>query len=366
MARQLDILALEPFYGGARKQMLETLVRCSRHRWTVLKLPPRRIERRLSAAANWFAELLSRHWVGHLDLLFSSEALNLSSLYRLMPALAKHPSVVYFHSNQLPDPLATAHKPEDLVNLSTATAATDVWFNSRYHLRAFLARAAALVDKHPELSSRNPMHGITKKVHFMPPPIDTSVVGDMRASAHGAAIEREPRRIFVETRDADVQLLNTALGMVDGRGQSFELVTVGPVEGLSEDFARHALPETDDAAHVKSMLGAGVVASVKPTAASDFLVAQALVAGCRPVLPQAGAYPELLPAELHEDCLYDLTPGAMATHLIDALSAGMPWAPGDSLRRSLKQFDPIAVCKGMDERFEQLVAAAPANRDSQP
>src|SRR5437764_11991593 len=104
MARQLDILALEPFFGGARRVMLETVVRCSKHRWTVLKLPPRRMERRLTAAAHWFAEQLSRHWVGRVDLLFSSEALNLSDLLRLMPALSKKPSIVYFHSNQLPAP----------------------------------------------------------------------------------------------------------------------------------------------------------------------------------------------------------------------------------------------------------------------
>src|SRR3954469_25754649 len=103
MGKQLDILALEPFYGGARKQMLETMVRCSRHRWTVLKLPPRRIERRLTAAANWFAEQLGRHWVGRMDLLFTSEAMNLASLLRMMPQLAATPSVVYFHDNQLPD-----------------------------------------------------------------------------------------------------------------------------------------------------------------------------------------------------------------------------------------------------------------------
>ncbi|HMB96509.1 MAG TPA: DUF3524 domain-containing protein, partial [Tepidisphaeraceae bacterium] len=87
MSTQLDILALEPFYGGIRRLMLETIIRCSRHRWTLLKLPPRRIERRLSAASVWFAELLSRHWTGSIDLLFTSEALNLADLYRLHPEL---------------------------------------------------------------------------------------------------------------------------------------------------------------------------------------------------------------------------------------------------------------------------------------
>src|SRR5215218_5535233 len=121
MPKQLDILALEPFFGGVRRSMLETVVRCSRHRWTVLKLPPRRIERRLTAAANWFSELVSRHWVGRADLLFTSEAMNLADLLRMTPALAGLPSVVYFHDNQLPDlSNNAAERPSDLVNLSTA------------------------------------------------------------------------------------------------------------------------------------------------------------------------------------------------------------------------------------------------------
>src|SRR5689334_24827597 len=130
MARQLDILALEPFYDGGRRNMLETLIHYSRHRWTLLKLPPRRIERRLTAAAHWFAEQLSRHWVGRVDLLFCSEALNLSDLLRLMPALARKPSIVYFHSNQLPAANTKAETPLDIVNLNTAAAANEIWFNS--------------------------------------------------------------------------------------------------------------------------------------------------------------------------------------------------------------------------------------------
>src|SRR3954466_15523828 len=126
MPRQLDILALEAFYGGARKQMLETLVRFSRHRWTILKLPPRRLERRITAAASWFAEQLARNWAGRLDVLFTSETLNLASFVRLVPGVAKYPSVVYFHSNQLPETTLVARHNEDLANLSTAVAATDV------------------------------------------------------------------------------------------------------------------------------------------------------------------------------------------------------------------------------------------------
>src|SRR5438552_7957850 len=116
MSSQLDILALEPFFGGARRDMLETVIRASRHRWTLLKLPPRRIERRLTAAAHWFAEQLTRHWQSRVDILFTSEAMNLADLYRLVPALLKKPSVVYFHENQLPHPSVTTSSALEMAN----------------------------------------------------------------------------------------------------------------------------------------------------------------------------------------------------------------------------------------------------------
>src|SRR3954468_2471026 len=127
MSRQLDILAFEPYHGGARRAMMEAISRCSRHRWRLLKLPARRMERRLLTSATGFAEGLSRRNVGHVDVGFASEMLNLADLFRLRPDLARRPSVVYFHDNQLPDPAADDGRedsPTDLVNLNSATAAT--------------------------------------------------------------------------------------------------------------------------------------------------------------------------------------------------------------------------------------------------
>ena len=50
------------------------------------------------------------------------EALKLAN--RLIPDLLKKPAVVYFHSNQLPDPSDPKQSPFDLVNMNTASAAT--------------------------------------------------------------------------------------------------------------------------------------------------------------------------------------------------------------------------------------------------
>src|SRR5688572_9465467 len=225
MVNQLDILALEPFYGGARKSMLESVMRHSRHRWTLLKLPPRRIERRLQAAAHWFAEQLSRHWVGRVDVLFTSEAMNLADLLRLVPELQGKPRVVYFHDNQLPPVgaagAAAAENPLAGVNLATAAAASEIWFNTNFHLKTFVKRAIAFFERHPELSGRHLPQEFANKAQLMPPPVDQSMSQTIRENE---PVQRDPRLIFVDTRDANMQLLNDGLGGLYRRGEKYNLV----------------------------------------------------------------------------------------------------------------------------------------------
>ena len=353
-APQLDILALEPFYGGARRAMLETIVRCSRHRWTVLKLPPRRIERRLAVAANWFAEQLTRHWVGRVDLLFTSEAMNLTSLFELMPQIARKPTVVYFHDNQLPDVHTNTDAPLDLVNLSTAKAATEIWFNSAWHQRTFLARATSVLERHPELGGLEAVWDMQRKMLLVAPPVDLGAVHE----AAGARARRDPTALFVETRDGDVALLDQALAILRGRGQPLRLITVGPVVALPADVPRQALPESDDAAHARGLCEAGAIVSIKPEAACDFLVVRGLAAGCRPVLPASGFYSELLPESLRRAALYDVAPAPLADRIQDAIGAhALPASAATSseVRAALKPFDAIATCREIDEKFEELV-----------
>jgi hypothetical protein len=350
MSSQLDILALEPFYGGPRRAMLETVMRCSKHRWTLLKLPPRRMERRLSAAAHWFSEQLQRHWSGRIDVLFSSEALNLADLFRLVPALAKKPSVVYFHDNQLPHVNATANQPLDFVNLNTAAAATEIWFNSSFHLKNFLARATAFVARNPEISTLNPLNDLAGKAHIMLPSIDLTEIHCHDAST----ATRPPRTIFVETRDADMHLLNAAIGVVQRRGEHFELTTIGPLDGLDPNIPRKTLPEQDDKAQVKALFETGIFLSSKPTATSDLHAVRALAAGCWPIFPKGGVYPEILPKAMHPHCLFDPTPAAMGSRIQDAWHIQRPDGYQDALRNSLDRFEPMHACRAMDQRLEEL------------
>lgn len=354
MLPQLDILALEPFYGGARKSMLDTIMRHSRHRWTLLKLPPRRIERRLAAAAHWFAEQLSRHWVGRVDVLFSSEAMNLADLLRLVPELSDRPSVVYFHDNQLPPVGAVWDSPPQVANLSTAAAASEIWFNSVYHLRTFLKRATHMVERLPELSGRSPLPDLAGKSQFMPPPMDRSLCDEI---CQREAIKRNERTIFVDTRDANIDLLNNALGILSRR-EKYQLVTVGPVQGLDEELPRRTISERDEAAQIRALYEAAVLVSARPGAAYDHHAVRALQLGCFPIFPNTGFYRELIPTSLYPLCLYDSTaPERLANQLQNVWWIEQPAGCQEELAAILNRFDVIQACQAMDDRLEQIAIA---------
>lgn len=352
MSDQLDILALEPFFGGSRKAMLETMLRHSRHRWTLLKLPPRRIERRLEAASIWFAEQLSRHWVGRVDVIFASEALNLADLLRLVPELSAKPSVVYFHDNQIPAIGQRADGAVQLVNLSSAAAATEIWFNSLYHLSTFLKKAASVCDLHSELSGRHLLPELTAKAHFMPPPVDLEAGNEAMASER---IGRNPRLLFVDTRDADIEFLNTALQGLLRRGEKYSLVTVGPVDGLDEKLPRQTIGEQDEIAQLRALHQAAVIVSARPKAAYDMHAVRGLHVGCWPIFPNSGVYPELLPESLHELCLYEAgQTEKIVTQLQNVWWIEQPAGYRDELSQILTQFDAVQACEAMDDRLEQI------------
>lgn len=357
MSRQLDILAIEPYHGGERRAMLEVIARYSRHRWRILKLPPRKMHRRLLVSSMWFAETLSRNGVGKVDLIFSSEALNLADFLRLAPGLGRKPSVVYFHENQLPEAdIERPEKPTDLVNLNSAMAAHEIWFNSLYHLRVFLSRASGMVARHEELQMRSPMPSLMAKAQHVPPPIDFA---QLQAGGSKSPAElRDPRSVLVDSRGADHAMLMEALQSLADRGERMDLTIIGRMKGLPDSLRARTLDERNDAGHVKALLNSSLMVSARADAASDGLVLQALAADCHPVVNSAGVYPDLLPEPLHELCLHDGTAESLAARMLDAWYLDRPRGLEFLTDEILSPFDAIGACRLIDERLEGLAGGA--------
>lgn len=331
--------------------MMETIVRHSRHRWTVLKLPARRFERRLTAAAHWFAEILARRASGHIDAIFASDALNLADLFRLVPNLASKPAVVYFHSNQMPAPNSRQETPLDLINLHSAAAASEIWFNSGFHFKIFVAAAGGLVTRHPELAMRNPLPDLLRKASVMPPPVDLAFIHE---TITGQEIIRRRRTIFLDMQGAHSAMLNTALRTMDRRGESYNLIVIGPTDHLAEEFPKRVIGENDQVSQVFGLSEAGVIVSANPDATADCNVIRALAVGCWPVVPAAGVYPEIIPDILHPTCLYEPTAEGMVTRLLDAWHLGLPDGFEVEVLKVLNQFDAINRCREMDQRLTDL------------
>jgi hypothetical protein len=238
-----------------------------------------------------------------------------------------------------------------MANLNTATAAQEIWFNSLFHLRDFFTRAATLVQRHPELSGRNPLPGLTAKAQLVYPPVDLNPVHEALIQGE---FKRKQRFIFVETRDANVKLLNAALATLQRRGERFELVTVGPVEELSADLPRVTLAENDDWGHIRGMLTAGVFVSTNENCPCDYRGIRALAAGCWPVVPQTGCYPELIPPKIQGYATYDGSPSGLSSRIQDVWHLDLPGDFQEQQSEILHRYDAMSACKVIDERLEQL------------
>lgn len=352
MSTQLDILALEPFYDGTRRQFLQTLIHCSRHRWTLLKLPPRRIEHRLSAASAWFAEQLIQRPPGPVDIVFAGEAMNLADFFRLVPALAKRPSVVYFHSNQLPEPTRRSDSRVDLANLDSAMVASELWFNSMFHLRTFFAKASALVMRRADLMMHNPMQGLMRKAQLFHPPVDWA--GTDSHKVDGESVRRR-RSVLVDTRGGDVQLLNIALGALGQHKRRIELFVIGPTKELDSSVTCRAVSQADDEAIGDAIQAAGLYLSIKPHATFDRCAIEMLTTGGLVIVPDTGIYPELIPESLRRQFFYDGTHDQLASRLGEYLAGGVPLGFYEQLKAHLRPYAAINASRAIDGRLEELV-----------
>jgi hypothetical protein len=200
---------------------------------------------------------------------------------------------------------------------------------------------------------------VTGKAHLMPPPVSWRTVDELRSAG---TVQRSPRTIFFDTRDANLDILNEGLGLLRRKGVTFNAVTVGPVDKLDPGVPRYTAQERDEVGQARGMLESSVVLSAKPEAASDYLAIRALIAGCRPVLPDGGVYPELLPRALHASCLYYVDGEGLAESLESALDPSRPEWRGDGFRKVFQAYDAIPACRAFDDRLEQVVASYPAPR----
>ncbi len=381
---ELNVLALEPYFGGSHKCFLEGLARHSAHHFALVTLPGRHWKWRMHGGALSLARKVRDEALRSADawpppagssapgsvawerprpgpdLLFASDMLDLPAFLAVAdPRVARAPAIVYFHENQLTYPLPPGVERDlgyGFKNLTTAAAAHSVLFNSEFHRREFLAACAELLEAMPDEVPRWLVEEVAEKTRVLPVGCDLRRFDGHRATALEQAVTGRwgdpgagPLILWNQRWEYDKapgDLFN-ALYELKAAGIPFRLAMAGPNQGTpTAEFLRAKTELAGEvvqwgkvprAADYASLLWAADI--VVSTAAHEFFgiaVVEAMYCGCRPVLPRRLSYPEIVPAEAHEDVLYG--EGELVAALAQALAQPRAWSE-DWQRTWVARFD---------------------------
>jgi len=326
----LKVLALEPYYGGSHKAVLDGLVERTNADWTVLTLPARKWKWRMRGAAITMAQQVraladtaiagdsSAHG-GHFDVVFASTFLNLAEFRGLVgPLVAKVPAVVYFHENQLVYPnrhVADWDFQFPLTNITSALSADECVFNSAWNRDNFLAEIPDFLRQFPDHQPRGLEQIIAAKSTVLPPPFDPVAFDAVSPSRSQRCRILWPHRW---EHDKNPEQFFSAVMQLASEGLEFEVAIAGQsfreTEGLMREAAHalgdrlvHCSEPADRRAYAELLASADIVVS---TAGNEFFglaMVEACYAGAYPLVPDRLAYPEIYPAEYRYGDVAQLT-----------------------------------------------------------
>jgi len=302
----MNILALEPYYGGSHKAFIDGLSKVSKHNWTLLTLPAHKWKWRMRHSVITFAEQAAelvgqkQNW----DLLFSSDMLNLAEFIGLAPTgVAGLPKVIYFHENQLTYPVRIEDERDyqfAMTNMTSALAADVVWFNSHFHQDSFLDTLAKFLKSMPDHQPLEAIEKIRAKSSVYPPGIEDFPIREAR--------EPGPLRILWAARwehDKNPEDFFDAIKILKTKNVPFRLSVIGQSFQDQPEIFEQAYNYFRD--HIDfwdyqqnrrdyecALCKADVVVSTANHEFFGISVVEAVAAGAYPLVPNRLSYPEIL------------------------------------------------------------------------
>jgi glycosyltransferase involved in cell wall biosynthesis len=333
----LRILYIEPFEGGSHAQFTRTLTRIPA-RWERMTLPGRFWKWRMRGSAVWFALEEGPRLEQPFDLLWASAFLPLAELKGLVPSLARVPTVLHFHENQLAYPSRPgASEPErdrhfGFTQLVSGLAANRLVFNSEYNRRSFLTTGEAWLQQLPDRVPRAWIPRLKARSCVLPVWLD--LPHPTRPLAPTGADRPWILWNHRWEHDKDPDTFVEAVIRLAAEGYPFQLVLVGGrarTWPAAFDRLRSTLPDrierfgpVDGRTYVDLLQRCDVVVS---TARQEFFgvsVIEATHLGAEPLVPDDLAYPEWCPDP------YRYPRGSFEAALRRRLQA---FAAGEALRR---------------------------------
>jgi glycosyltransferase involved in cell wall biosynthesis len=370
-------LALEPYYGGSHRAVLDALttalapggVAAADPGWEadLYTMAARKWKWRMRGSAIVMAQRAREAWDAgaRWDVVFASTFVNLAEFKALAgPEIAAVPAIVYFHENQLVYP--NRHTAEwdlqfPLTNVVSALAAERCVFTTRWNLERLLEEIPAFLKQFPDHLPRGVVPRIATKSEVLGPPFDPAPIDASLGPRGIAGARRGPRpRIVWPHRwehDKDPDTFFASVTRLAEEGLDFEVAVAGQAfQDRPEVFEAAAAALGDRLAHLGEPTGRDAYADLLAgsdvavsTARNEFFglaMLESCYAGCFPLVPDRLAYPELYPAQFRYDGEEQLTAR------LRALVTGRP-APG-AARHLAEPFTLPALAPAYAELFEQV------------
>lgn len=306
------------------------------------------------------------------DVLFCSDMLNLAEFLGLVAdAIGRAASCVYFHENQLTYPVRFESERDyqfGVTNLTTALAATAVWFNSRFHRDEFHNALGRFLKRMPDHQPADVISRIREKSAVHPPGINKPPAGRERKPG--------PMRILWAARaehDKNPEDFFEALKKLKAEGIDFRLSVIGPrfrevphVFAWAKDFFTDHIDrwgfQQDPADYTAALVEADVIVSTANHEFFGLSVAEAIAAGAFPILPRRLSYPELLDSvrsDRADEFFYDGTAPDLAHRLTQAaglVETGRLWS-ADNLRgaTAMERFWWQNLAPALDDALQNQV-----------
>ena len=321
----MKICLVEPFHTGSHATWAEEYARCSRHDVTLLTMCGRHWKWRMHGGAVTLARRFMES-ACEPDLLLVSDMLDLTTFLALTRSKSSRlPSALYCHENQLSYPWsptdADPGKKRDahyaFINYTSALAADAVLFNSRYHLDAFNDQLPAFLKSFPDQNELDSVLRLKTKSMVLPLGMDLRRLDGYRPDQQEDS-DRPPLILWNHRweYDKNPDEFFQVLFQLQEEGLSFQVAILGESYEKSPAVfseARQRLGErivqfgyAEDLADYARWLW---MADILPVHSHhDFFgasVVEAIYCHCTPLLPRRLAYPEHLPAALHDRYLYD-------------------------------------------------------------
>ncbi len=368
----MNILGLEPYYGGSHKAFLDGWIERSNHNWKVLTLEPYKWKWRMRHSAVTFSDRVRSLSVDDFDVIFCSDMLNLAEFTGLLPLVwQKLPRVVYFHENQLTYPVRFENERDCqfvFTNLTTALAADSVWFNSGFHMGEFLNEMKCFLKRMPDYQPLGALEEIRDKSKVCWPGVESEFAADKKTGSTVKILwvarwehDKRPEDFFEALKILEKSTHNFKINVIGEQFQDSPEVFDWARDYFSDHIEKWGYQQSKEE-YLQSLADSDVVVS---TAGHEFFgiaVLEAILSGAWPVLPERLAYPEVMGLGVEKEAaefFYDGSVESLADkliHLANKKSEGDLWGCDNKKAiRLVEKFKWQSRTKLLDDEIARVV-----------